>query len=207
MSYAWVVRYIQFSTLRSGENARMTTFSNKFTLWKYSSFVHLSYGEVIPTVKSIISQHWFREWLGADQARNRSRNWWWSNLVTHVGVTRTQCVNYAYVLHRNVLRATWLIDFCVCCSFNTCEIGKGQTGHTEKPVHFWQTSPQLGSGDACQIVSGIWIQYMYIYMWWAGFESSISICYLEYFYKRNRPVELRVGNTHYHGTLIRYSIL
>ena len=41
--------------------------------------------------------------------------------------------------------------------------------HWTKYVDFWQTSPQLSSGDACQIVSGIWIQY--IYMWWVGLNT------------------------------------
>ena len=37
-----------------------------------------------------INQHWFREWLGAEQAINHYLNQWWFSLLTHICVPRPQ---------------------------------------------------------------------------------------------------------------------
>ena len=42
-------------------------------------------------------QHWFREWLGADQASSHYVNQWWPRLSAHICVTRPQWVKNVIV--------------------------------------------------------------------------------------------------------------
>ena len=41
-------------------------------------------------IKWIVSQHWFRQWLGAEQATRHYLNQWWTSLSTHINVPRPQ---------------------------------------------------------------------------------------------------------------------
>ena len=44
-------------------------------------------------VQLTIFQHWFRQWLGAEQATSHYLNQWWPSSTTHICVTRPQWVN------------------------------------------------------------------------------------------------------------------
>ena len=43
-------------------------------------------------IQLTICQHWFRNWLGANQTRNHFLKLWWPKLLTHVYVTKPQWV-------------------------------------------------------------------------------------------------------------------
>ena len=54
-----------------------TTISNAFSwmrMYKFRSRFHWS---LLQTVPLILFQHWFRQWLGADQATSHYLNQWW----------------------------------------------------------------------------------------------------------------------------------
>ena len=44
-------------------------------------------------VQVTISQHWFKKWLGTEQVSSHYLNQWWTNLPTHICVTRPQWVD------------------------------------------------------------------------------------------------------------------
>ena len=50
-----------------------------------------------PTVHCKIFQHWFRKWLGAEQATNRYLKQWWLSVLSHICVNRPRCVNELFV--------------------------------------------------------------------------------------------------------------
>ena len=45
------------------------------------------------TLFQVISQHWFRQWLGAEQAPSHYLNRWWPRAMMAYGITRQQWVN------------------------------------------------------------------------------------------------------------------
>ena len=72
----------------------LTTNSNAFSWMKiYKCWLgfHLI---LFPRVQLIIFQHWFRWWLGADQATSHYLNQWWSTLLMHICITQPQWVNW-----------------------------------------------------------------------------------------------------------------
>ena len=54
-----------------------TTFSNTFSWMKMHEFRLSFHWRLFPRVQLTISQHWFREWLGAGQATLHYLNQWW----------------------------------------------------------------------------------------------------------------------------------
>ena len=60
-----------------------TTFSNLSSM-KVFEFQLQFHWSLFPRVQLIISQHWFRQWLGTEQARNHYPNQCWPNSPMHV---------------------------------------------------------------------------------------------------------------------------
>ena len=54
--------------------------------------IHISLNIVL-RVQLIISLHWFRWWLCAEEATSRYLNQWWSTSPKHICITRLQYVN------------------------------------------------------------------------------------------------------------------
>ena len=54
-----------------------TTFSNAFSWMKIYEFRLKFHWSLFPRVQLTIFQHWFRQWLGADQATSHYLNQWW----------------------------------------------------------------------------------------------------------------------------------
>ena len=54
-----------------------TTFSNAFSWMKIYEFRLKFHWSLFPRVQLTIFQHWFRQWLGADQATSHYMNQWW----------------------------------------------------------------------------------------------------------------------------------
>ena len=54
-----------------------TTFSNGFSWMKMYEFRLTFHWSLFPGVQLTIFQHWFRKWLGADQATSHYLNQWW----------------------------------------------------------------------------------------------------------------------------------
>ena len=50
-------------------------------------------------VQLTISQHWFRHWLGAEQATSHYLNGWWPCSLTHICGTRGRSVNRKWISH------------------------------------------------------------------------------------------------------------
>ena len=67
-----------------------TTFSNGFSWLKMYWFQFKFHWSLFLWVQLTIFQHWFRQWLGADQATNHYLNQWWSRSLTHICVTLPQ---------------------------------------------------------------------------------------------------------------------
>ena len=55
-----------------------TTFSNVFSWMKLYWFRLKIHWSLFPRAQLTIFQHWFRQWLGADQATSHYLNQWWS---------------------------------------------------------------------------------------------------------------------------------
>ena len=56
-----------------------TTVWNAFFLMKMYQFWLKFHGSLFLRVQLLIFQHWFRQWLGADQATSHYLNHWWSD--------------------------------------------------------------------------------------------------------------------------------
>ena len=48
---------------------------------------------LFPRIQLTISQHWFRQWLGAEQATSHYLKQWWPNSMMHICIARPQWVN------------------------------------------------------------------------------------------------------------------
>ena len=57
----------------------LTTFSSSFSWMKIFEFRLKFHWSLFLTVPLTIFQHWFRQWLGADQATSHCLNQWWFN--------------------------------------------------------------------------------------------------------------------------------
>ena len=71
-----------------------TTLSNAFSWMKMLEFRFKFHSSLFLRVQFTIFQHWFREWLGADQATSHYLNQWWPSSTTPICVTRPQWVNH-----------------------------------------------------------------------------------------------------------------
>ena len=56
-----------------------TIFSNAFSWMKIYEFCFIFHWTLFLMLKSTIFQHWFRYWLGADQATSHYLNQWWKS--------------------------------------------------------------------------------------------------------------------------------
>ena len=63
--------------LRQMDAISQTTFSNAFSLMKMFEFQLKFHWSLFPRVQLTIFHHWFRSWLGADQATSHYLNQWW----------------------------------------------------------------------------------------------------------------------------------
>ena len=70
-----------------------TTFSVAFSWVKIVEFRLKFHWNTFPGVQLTISQHWFRYWLGADQATSHYLDQWWPSLLTHIFGTKGRWVN------------------------------------------------------------------------------------------------------------------
>ena len=78
----------QLTHLTRGQNGHRVTFSNAFSWMKYFVFWIDFHWRLFPRVQSTIFQHWFRWWLGADQATSHYLNQCWPSSLTHIFGTR-----------------------------------------------------------------------------------------------------------------------
>ena len=65
-----------------------TTFSNAFAWMKCFVFLFKFHWSLLLWVQSTISQHWFKQWLGADQATSHYLNQCWPSSQAHICGTR-----------------------------------------------------------------------------------------------------------------------
>ena len=70
-----------------------TTFSNGFLWMKMHKFLSKFHWSLLLGVQLTIFLHWFRWWLGADQATSHYVKHWWPRLLTHICVTWPQWVD------------------------------------------------------------------------------------------------------------------
>ena len=69
-----------------------TTFSNAFSSMKMTKLWFKFHWNMFSGVQLTISQHWFRWWLGAEQATSHYLNQWWPSSLTHICGTRGKWV-------------------------------------------------------------------------------------------------------------------
>ena len=69
------------------------TFSNGFFLMKMHVHILLLkfHRCLFLGIPLTIFQHWFRQWLGTDQATSHCLNQWWLNLLPHLCVSASMC--------------------------------------------------------------------------------------------------------------------
>ena len=61
-----------------------------FLFENYWILIQILLNHISPHVQWTKIHHWFRNWLGADQAKSYYLNQWWPTLLTHICVTRHQ---------------------------------------------------------------------------------------------------------------------
>ena len=68
-----------FNTLRPRQNVRIfqTIFSNAFSWMKMSELRLIFHWNLFLRLNLTIFQHWFRQWLGADETSSHYLNKWW----------------------------------------------------------------------------------------------------------------------------------
>ena len=100
--------YLQFAKLLyfvSNTETKMSSFWRNFNHWLHwklsfwqlpvqpvtkisSKWRHFRFSEchwnLFPSAQLTISQHWFRQWLGAEQATSHYLNQWWPSLLTYI---------------------------------------------------------------------------------------------------------------------------
>ena len=69
-----------------------TTFSNTFSWMKMYELQLRFHWILFPRVQLTIFQHWFRWWLGADQATSHYLNQWQPSLLMHICIFGSQWV-------------------------------------------------------------------------------------------------------------------
>ena len=78
--YNWAALFSSFSTYWVRDKMAATSqkiFSNAFPWMKTYGFRLRFHWIMFPRVHSTIFQHWFRSWLGADEATSHHLNQWW----------------------------------------------------------------------------------------------------------------------------------
>ena len=60
------------------------TFSIAFSWMKMIEFRFKLHRNMFPWVQLTISQHWFRQWLGAKQVTSHYLDQWWPSSLTHI---------------------------------------------------------------------------------------------------------------------------
>ena len=71
-----------------------TAFSNPFSRMKSFVFWFEFHWSLFLRVQLTISQHWFRKWLGADQATSHYLKQCWPSSPTHIFGTKGRWVNF-----------------------------------------------------------------------------------------------------------------
>ena len=96
-----------------------TTFSNTFFfLVKMYEFWLRFHWSLFLRVQLTIFLHWFRLWLGAVQATSHDLNQWWPNLLTHMCVTKVQCVERCHpILLTQILIIICKDSYYMCLSY------------------------------------------------------------------------------------------
>ena len=92
-------------------DADFLTFSNAFSWVKIYEFRLRSHWSLFPMVQLTISQHWFRQWLGASQATSHHLNQWLPSLPTHICVTRPQW----FLRHAHDFIGLFFFDYFIVC--------------------------------------------------------------------------------------------
>ena len=74
--------YCEFKVLTHWGQDKMaaifqTRFSNAFSWMKMFEFLLKFHSSLFPRVQLTVFQHWFRQWLGADQATSHYLHQWW----------------------------------------------------------------------------------------------------------------------------------
>ena len=90
------------NTLRPRQNGRhlfpRRHFQMHFLEWKSRFEFRIQFDwRLFLRVQLTIIRHWFRPWLGAQQATNHYLNQWWPSSLTHICATRAQWVNGRFV--------------------------------------------------------------------------------------------------------------
>ena len=83
-----------------------TTFSNAISWMKMFESRLKFHWSLFLKVQLKRFQHWFRKWLGAEQATSHYLNQWWLSSMTHICVTWPQWVNHKrYMIMLDLSRA------------------------------------------------------------------------------------------------------
>ena len=69
------------------------TFSNAFSCMKTVILLFILHWDMLPMVQLTICQHWFRLWLGTEQAASHYLNQWWFSLLMHIYIAGPLWVN------------------------------------------------------------------------------------------------------------------
>ena len=82
------------SILRPRQNGRhfAATFSNAFSSMKIYEFWLTIHWSLFLRVQLTMFQHWFRQWLGVDQATSHYLNPWWSSLHASLGLNELMVI-------------------------------------------------------------------------------------------------------------------
>ena len=86
----------------------LTTFSNAFSWMKTYEFKFRFHWKLFLWVQLTIFQHWFRQWLGADQATSHYLNQWWLDyrrIYASLGLNELT----HYTLWRHMASENWAI--------------------------------------------------------------------------------------------------
>ena len=96
--FSFISFYSELTSLYISTPYHLSSMNIEFHLWYENYRRHFSnlssmkvfvfqlqfHWSLFPRVQLIISQHWFRQWLGTEQARNHYPNQCWPNSPTHV---------------------------------------------------------------------------------------------------------------------------
>ena len=143
-----------------------TTFQDAFSWMKMHEFRLRFHWSLFLRFELTIFQHWFRQWLGADQATSHYLNQWWLILLTHICVTRPQWVKVKMVLTSigiPMLKIRWSLDHLI---FNMgIPILVRQHIHIEMaPRIFWKTR-----SITCLMMPWLFAVPSYQYGWYHTF--------------------------------------
>ena len=131
-------------------------FQAHFLIWKLL-FRFKFHWNLFPRFQLTTFHHWFRQWLGADQATSHYLDQWWPCLLTHICVNRPQWVNKA-THNKTFINCDWHRRYTY--QVNDQELNerhntrvsfqKGPTRH----AYAWQIGPFWQDAlDYCQITN------------------------------------------------------